>query len=342
MTVNKQLGVLWMVITVVFIMVVTKKYLLPIILAFLIWYVIHELRLFLNKNKFIRKNTPIWLQNAMVFFLLFLFLGLMSELLSKNIEDFLTKMPHYEQNIQLLNSQIEDKYDLDVLIMIQKNIGEIKFADLVQPVINGLTSFLGDGFMILLYCIFMVLEETVFQHKYDKLFSSTAQKEGFNKILERINSSFSQYFSLKTIISIITGVGSYIILALFQVDSPVLWSILIFLLNYIPSIGSLIATAFPTLVCMLQHASLFPAIYVLICVGILQVIVGNVLEPKMMGGSLNISPFVVIVGLTIFGAIWGIIGMVLSVPIIIMLIIIFAQFDSTKNVAILLSENGNI
>jgi len=93
---------------------------------------------------------------------------------------------------------------------------------------------------------------------------------------------------------------------------------------------------------MLQFGELMPGIWVLIIVGSIQLIVGNFLDPKLTGNSLNVSPLVVLIGLAFWGAIWGIIGMILSVPITVMLIIIFSEFRQTRPIAILLTKDGSI
>jgi predicted PurR-regulated permease PerM len=103
-----------------------------------------------------------------------------------------------------------------------------------------------------------------------------------------------------------------------------------------------LATLLPTLVAVLQSGELALGLWVLGLVGIVQVLIGNFLEPKIMGNSLNISPLVVLMSLVAWGAIWGILGMVLSVPLMVMGIIIMSKFDSTRPIAILLSENGKV
>ena len=125
-------------------------------------------------------------------------------------------------------------------------------------------------------------------------------------------------------------------------DAPEFWAFLIFILNFIPTIGSLIATIFPAVFCLFQFGTFLPSLLVLGIVGTIQVIVGNLLEPKIMGSSMNISPLVTILSLSIWGALWGIIGMILSVPIMVVMIIIFSQFEKTKPLAIMLSEKGEI
>ena len=145
---------------------------------------------------------------------------------------------------------------------------------------------------------------------------------------------------LKTFVSLLTGLLSYFALLSIGVEAPVFWAFLIFLLNYIPTIGSLIATSFPALFALLQFGELGPFLWVLGVVGAIQVIIGNIVEPKVMGNSLNISSLVVLLALAIWGSLWGIIGMILSVPITVIMVIIFAEFKATRPIAVLLSEKG--
>ncbi len=139
-----------------------------------------------------------------------------------------------------------------------------------------------------------------------------------------------------------TGAFSYVALLIIGVDAPLFWAFLIFILNFIPTIGSLIATAFPAIFATLQYGDLGPAIWVLIVVGAIQIIVGNFIEPRLVGSSLNISPLVVFLTLALWGLIWGITGMLLSVPITVILIIILSEFPASRPLAILLSQKGNI
>ena len=113
-------------------------------------------------------------------------------------------------------------------------------------------------------------------------------------------------------------------------------------MNFIPTIGSLIGTIFPAFFSLIQFGELTPFLIVLITVGVIQIIVGNFIEPKLFGKSLNVSPLITILSLAIWGTIWGITGMILSVPITVIMIIVFSQFEKTKKIAIILSENGEV
>jgi predicted PurR-regulated permease PerM len=182
----------------------------------------------------------------------------------------------------------------------------------------------------------------MFPKKIKVMYPNNTEYKKIDAIMGKIDKSISSYIALKTLISIITGVLSYIALAIIGVDAPIFWAFLIFILNFIPTIGSLVATIFPAIFALLQFGEFTQGLLVLGIVGSIQMVVGNFVEPKVMGSSLNISPLVVFLTLAIWGVMWGITGMLLSVPITVILIIIMAEFPSTRPLAILLSQDGQL
>ena len=127
-----------------------------------------------------------------------------------------------------------------------------------------------------------------------------------------------------------------------QTRTAIFWAFLIFLLNFIPTIGSLLATLFPVIFSLLQFGDFSIALIILFVVGSIQVIIGNFIEPKWMGNSMNISPLVSILSLMFWGLIWGTTGMIVSVPFTVVIIIILSEIEYTRPLAILLSEKGDI
>jgi AI-2 transport protein TqsA len=218
----------------------------------------------------------------------------------------------------------------------------VNFSKLFKIILNSLKDLFANAFMILLYVIFLILEESVFNHKIKEIYKTKSKFIHATKLLAKIDKSIASYLTLKTISSLLTGGLSYFVLLFMNVDAPVFWAFLIFILNYIPTIGSLIATLFPSIFTLLQFGDFTTSLYVLGLVGLVQVLIGNIIEPKLMGSSLNISSLVVILSLSFWGAIWGITGMILSVPITVVMIILFAEFPQTRFIAILLSDKGQI
>ncbi|MEM7037311.1 MAG: AI-2E family transporter, partial [Bacteroidota bacterium] len=123
-------------------------------------------------------------------------------------------------------------------------------------------------------------------------------------------------------------------------DFAIFWAFLIFLLNFIPTFGSLAATIFPVVFSILQFDTWTPVIILLVGILATQMIIGNFLEPKLLGNRLNISSLVVLISLSVWGTIWGVIGMILAVPLTVAIMIILSEFESTLPIAIWLSADG--
>ncbi len=329
-------------VTVVIILIYGKGILLPVVLAVVVWYLIKAVRVLVGKVKIKGKAFPNWLQNTLAFVLIFGVLALTGRLLSNSIVNLSKNIPTYEANVQHITNELNNLLQIDVVSWGKDYFKDFDFTGILQSVINGITQLFADAFLVLLYVVFLLLEESAFPKKLKAMFPTADKFERANKMLDELNSSINNYVMLKTVISLITGVLSFFALLIIGVDSPFFWAFLIFLLNYIPTIGSLIATLFPAMMALLQTGEFTPFILVLVSVGAIQVLVGNVLEPKMMGDSLNISALVVLIALAFWGSLWGIIGMILSVPVTVMMIIIFSKFEPTRNIAIMLSGNGRV
>ena len=190
---------------------------------------------------------------------------------------------------------------------------------------------------VLLFMIFILAEREAFTRRLFKRLG----KERAAPVLEtmdRVNQSVQQYLGLKTLISLLTGVVVAIVLSLFGVDFALLWGTLVFILNFVPTIGSIVATVPPIAITFFQFGSISKTLIVAVLLIATQLIVGNILEPKMMGRGLNLSPMVVLLSLIFWGWVWGIPGMLLSVPLTAAIRIGMEQLDSTRTVAALISS----
>lgn len=339
---NRIASILITVICTVFILIYLEDILIPFVLALLIWFLIKEVKRFIGKLRIKDAPLPAWLRTLLSMLLIFGVLGGVIMLLTANIKEIREVLPEYQSKILSLQELLNDRWSIDLNAELKKVGGKLDLEKIMGEVLNTLTSVLGNTFMILIYVAFLLLEQALFRPKLKAIFEERKEFDSASSILNKIDNSLSDYVSLKTLVSLVTGVASFIVLWAIGVDFAFFWAFLIFLLNYIPTIGSLIGTVFPALIALLQFDSFQPALLVLVCVGAVQVLVGNVLEPKLMGNSLNVSPLVVILSLAFWGSIWGVVGMILSVPITVMMVIVFSQFKSTRAVAVLLSEKGNL
>ena len=161
-------------------------------------------------------------------------------------------------------------------------------------------------------------------------------------VLERISRDIRIYIRIKTTLATITSAAAYILMAAVGVDFAGFWAVMMFFFYFIPTIGSILAILAPTLLTLVQFDSLTPFLIVLFTVGPLQIVMANVIEPALLGRSLNLSALVVIISLMVWGTIWGVVGMFLCVPIMVVMLIVLSNFESTRPVAVLLSADGRL
>ena len=327
---------------VVVIFIYGKNLLVPFVVALIFWFLIKEIRDVLNKIKFIDEKIPNTILNIVGFASIFLIIGGVVKILTMNIQQLSLELPAYQANISQITASINANFNIDIVSSAKEFLGEYEYTKLLSGLFNSLTDIFGDAFLIIIYTLFLLLEEPYFSKKIKTIYTKNGEQKEVNLILKQLDKSIGRYLSLKTLMSLLTGFLSYFALLFIDLDAPLFWAFLIFLMNYIPTVGSLIATAFPSMFAMLQFGELMPGVWVLIIVGAIQLIVGNYIDPKLTGKSLNVSPLIVLIGLAFWGAIWGIIGMILSVPITVMMIIIFSEFPQTRSIAVLLTKDGSI
>ncbi|MGM0620455.1 MAG: AI-2E family transporter [Bacteroidota bacterium] len=341
MEATKRIYIFLIIVTLVMVLIYAQGIIIPFILAILFLFLIRVIRSILSKIKYIDK-LPKWSLTIISSVLLLTFLVFTVEMISQNIQQLSRTLPVYEANVNKITNSINQQFNVDLSTMVSDFADELNFGGILSKIFSTLTGLFGDAFMVLLYLIFLLLEEPILPKKVKAMYPDQKNYNRVNGLIKKIDKSVSNYLAVKTLVSLITGMLSYFVLLIIGVDAPLFWSFLIFVLNFIPSIGSLIATLFPTVFAMLQFGEITPAILVLAIVGAIQLIMGNLVEPRIMGTSLNISPLVVFLTLALWGVMWGVTGMLLSVPITVIIIIIMSEFPDTRPIAVLLSQHGKI
>jgi len=335
----------WFVIMaiVIFCLNYFSNFLQPIVVAIMIWYSIYELKRFLAKIKIKQKPLPPWLLTIFAFLIIFLISVGIFEILTLNLELIIGKSPQYVNNFKNMISGFQTLYGFQDIQ--ERIVGRMKEFD-IQPfltgLLNSLTNIAGNTVIIIIYVSFLLVEEKFFYKKLKSVTANSKQQQKVDVVIQQITEAIRKYISVKTQMSLLTGLLCYVLLLMFRIDFAILWAFLIFLLNYIPYIGSFVATLLPSVFAMFQFQSFAMLIWVFIVIQAVQLLVGNVLEPKIMGRTLNLSPLGVILALTFWGVIWGVLGMFLSVPITSVMLITFSRFESTRFIAVWLSETGEI
>lgn len=328
-------------IAVFYVLVVGKAFLVPLAVAIMLWYVINALSR--NYARIIPwVSAKNWFTTTLSIFSIGVFITFAVDMVQTNIEDVADKAPIYSENFRLLTERIVTQFNLKTVPNASELLSSVEISPIISSLVSSLTGMIGNISLVLFYVLFMLLEQGTFTKKIENIFPDSNRRKSIMSIFSHAQEDIQTYLWIKTLTSSLTGIASYFVLVLVGVDFAGFWAFTIFLLNFIPTIGSIIATLFPAVLAVIQFETLLPFVLVLVGVGAIQLLVGNLLEPKLMGNSLNVSPFVVMMSLTLWGSIWGIAGMFLSVPITVMLLIVFAHFERTRYIAILLSGNGNI
>jgi AI-2 transport protein TqsA len=335
---------LWLVVISIssYLLVIARDLLIPLVLAIFVWYLINLLARQFGRIKIGAKPLPVGLQFLFAIGVAATMAGLFGKLITANINQVIETAPAYQANINQLITNNFERLGLEEPPALRSLVEGINFAALLRALASALGGLMGNLGLITVYLVFLFLEQKFFPMKMRAIFPNDAQYEVASRILRRVDQDVSIYLGIKTLVSALTGIISWVIMSVVGLDFAGFWALLIFVLNFIPNIGSLIATILPTLLALLQFDTLGPFMIIGLGVGATQLVIGNFIEPPLMGRSLNISPLVVLLSLVLWGSMWGIPGMFLCVPITVILMIILYQFESARWIALALSKNGQV
>ncbi|MBU2098895.1 MAG: AI-2E family transporter [Gammaproteobacteria bacterium] len=328
----------------IFLLVVGQQLLQPLVIAIVLWFLINVVAsLFLNV-----RLGRLKLYRPLCFVLAILVLGALISIIIQFISASLTDLGSvsqvYENNLREYWDRFPLSQNLPAEGLLQSISQWFDITSMLTTMAFTFTGLATDSILIFIYTLFLLWEQGNFNSKLTALIGDPVQERAVRKIINKVRSDIQRYISIKMLTSSATGILSYLVLRLLNVDFPEIWGIFIFMLNFIPTVGSIIATLMPATVALAQSTTdgVSLALAVLVFIGALQVTIGNIIEPRLMGSSLNLSPVVILFNLALWGTMWGIVGMFLCVPFLIITTIVLSHFPRTRPIAILLSSNGRI
>ncbi len=322
---------------VVYICIVGRSILLPIVAAIVLWYLIIRLTATFSRVPFTKIRIPFVIALILAFVATGIIVYALVNLISHSINGIVQDAPKYQERLnellQWVNSTLHIKLDF------RKMLEKVNLTSIFTNIALSVTFITGNLALIFVYVMFLLLESKTLDKKLSVIFGGADKAARVSHLLQRISKDINTYMKVKTWMSLLTGVLSYLILTSFGVDYAQFWAVLIFLLNFIPTVGSILAVIFTLLAVSVQITTWSSFIFLaLLLVGV-QFVVGNILEPRFMGKNLNLSPLVILIALAFWGSVWGVLGMFLCVPLMTILNIILANFDNTRHLAVLLSAN---
>jgi predicted PurR-regulated permease PerM len=207
-----------------------------------------------------------------------------------------------------------------------------------RAAVGNFLEFLTATFVVLMYLIFLVAERVSLPGRIARAFGEARAKE-IMAVVETINRAVHDYIALKTFVSGLQGLLSFLVLAAFGVEFAVMWGVFIFLFNFIPYIGSFVAVSLPIVLSFLQYAEEpWKPLLITFLLLLVQRVVDNFIEPRLAGRKLGLSPLLVLLSLAFWAWLWGVVGMILAVPLTVIVKIILENIPETKPLATLMSN----
>jgi AI-2 transport protein TqsA len=337
-------GVLWTAVVVTSLVVLRegKDLFIPLIIALVAVYLITVLSRMAQRIKVNGYSLPSAVTMILSFAFIFGVGYALFKLVAENALLVAEAAPGYQARLIQLQRDLFARLGVEEPMEATQLIRSIDLQSAFTTVASTLAGVLGRVSLVLLYSLFILIELRFLDAKLTALIPDGTQRGTVLHVLKRIDADIHKYLGVKTAISLLTAILSYAVMRAVGLDFAEFWAVLVFILNFIPTIGSIAATILPTILAAVQFTSLGPFLIVGIGITAIQQLLGSIIEPNLMGETLNISPLVVFASLILWGYIWGIVGMFLCVPITVIIVIVMSNFDSTRWVSILLSKTGQV
>lgn len=304
-------------------LIAASQFLVPFVLAFFFYSLL---------SPFLKKlETTLKVPRPIAFILTILILliaaGLLGLFISLSVKDFLQGIPVYQERLSLFSREFLEKfYQLEIpfnLNSLQESFNNLPVFKFLQDLTTSTLSWVGNFTLVVLFTLFMV--------------SGTHAHQKENPFLSQLQREISRYTATKTFVSLLTGIFAGVTLSLFGVELSLVIGVLTFLLNFIPNLGSVIATLLPLPLLILQFGINWQTWTILALLLGVQFTLGNVVEPKLAGKKLGLHPVTILLFLMFWGFVWGLPGFFLAVPLTSILKIILSRIDSTKKLAQLMA-----
>jgi len=334
----------WSIIAVatVGLLVLGKALLVPLAIAVFIWILLGAIKSLLFRFAPDRMHVPMWLANILAISIIAASVYMTIVVIAGQTQELAAAVPVYQANFAEILANLKQSLNIVELPTTESLLGQLDLGAILSWVGDSVTALMSDTLLIAIYVGFLLAEEHILPAKIRHLYSDPDKAGQISRLATQVATSIRRYIGMKTIVSLLTASLSYAVLAVVGVDFAGIWALLVFFLNFIPTIGSIIAVVLPALLTLLQFDTVTPFLIVTAGLGATQFVIGNILEPSYVGKSLNLSSLAILLALSFWGLVWGLAGMFLAVPMMVMTGIVCAQINGLRWVAVILSTDGNL
>lgn len=224
----------------------------------------------------------------------------------------------------------------------QSLLERVSVSRLLGSSAGAMLGFASTAAVVVLYAIFLLIEQRALDRKIDRLYADPGHAKRLRTVIRAINDRVGNYLALKTLLGAGLGIITCAAMTWMGLGFAGLAGLVAGLLNYIPYVGSVLGVAVPAALALLGGATPVSLVWLVVGLSVVQFLNGNLLDPYLMGHSLNLSPFVILFSLAVWSTLWGIPGALLAVPFAAIMLIVFQEFEGTRPLAVLLSRDGRI
>jgi AI-2 transport protein TqsA len=323
-----------------------KDVFVPIVFSILVFYVIVGLTRLLAKVPLAGRHLPLPVRYTLSIAVIGLLLFVIAYLALASKNSVVALAPQYQKSllaaIQNVAAFLRLENEPTWTTLRQDLLAQVNIQKVVGSTVASVTSIVVGLLIVILYAALLLVEQRSFAAKVANLSSDPRNVARIRQITTDISARIGSYLGLKTVLSILLGALSWAVMAFVGLEFAVFWAVLIALLNYIPYIGSILGVFFPVVMAIVQFDNSGQIVAVLLPLSVVQFVIGNILDPFVMSNSLNLSPFAILVSLSVWTGLWGIPGAFLAVPITAILTIVLSEFPGSRPIAVLLSRNGQV
>lgn len=316
-----------------------KDILRPFAVAMFLWLIIDGLANFLAKFlKFLPRATSV--PTAVI--LVFVALGFLAMLVAQYTKEMAQDIFSYRERLDAAIFQIYQNFNLGAQAPTTAELfAKISPSTILNGIGEAVKDITEESILIFIFVVGLFAAQSSLKAKADAIFINEAKRSRAQAISNAIKNSIEKYLWVQTIVGIGISAICYVIFMALHIEHAVFWTVLTFVLSYIPVLGGWVATILPMIFALVQFPTPLEAFLILILTHAVQFVAVNFVQPKMAGDSLNISVLVIFISLAFWGSVWGWAGMFLAVPLAVMIMLILAQFNETRSVAIMMSAHGN-
>jgi predicted PurR-regulated permease PerM len=274
-------------------------------------------------------------------FLCILVFGVVVFVVASHSASFVAKLFAYQARINAILADLSKTLHMRIPRTVNALVAGLDPGKYLPMVASGVQQLVSNGVFVLIYLGFLLASRHGFERKAVRLFHGREGRHEAVQVFLRVRDSLERYLWIQTVCGGFIAIGSWALMMIVGLENAFFWAFLIFVVGYIPIVGAAVGILAPALYALLQFPTAWQGAFLLLSMFALAFVVGNIFLPRMQGRSLNIDPVMVLLSLAFWGTVWGMTGMFLSTPLTILVMVVLAQFDGSRWIAVLLSQDGD-